>query len=33
MKYFFEKLITDEERWNAIEKYFLGSELEELSKD
>jgi len=30
MKYFFEKLTNDEERWNAIEKYFLGSELEEL---
>jgi len=28
MTYFFEKLTSDEERWNAIEKYFLGNELE-----
>jgi ATP-dependent DNA helicase RecQ len=33
MKYFFEKLTNDEERWHAIEKYFLGTELEELYKN
>jgi ATP-dependent DNA helicase RecQ len=27
MTYFFEKLSTDEERWSAIEKYFLGDDL------
>lgn len=27
MKYFFENLETNDERWNFIEEYFLGVDL------
>jgi len=33
MTYFFTKLVSDDDRWNFIESYFLGKDFEEAATD